>query len=58
MEDIVNSLEKELLGKSGFDLKLLIETKFMRDNPIEAKEASGNQTKSLNLNRRDDCQTM
>lgn len=42
MEDIVNSFKNKIQGNSGFELKLLIETKFMRDNPTEAKQAIGN----------------
>lgn len=37
MEDIDNSFEKKLKKTPGYDIKLLIETKFVRDNPTDAK---------------------
>lgn len=44
MEDIENSFKKKLekTPRPGFDLTLLIETKFERNNPTEAKTAKGN----------------
>lgn len=58
MEDIDKSFEKKLEKAPGYDIKLLIETKFVRDNPTDAKQAVGTQSKSLNLYREDDCATM
>jgi len=37
MEDIDKSFEKKLEKAPGYDIKLLIETKFVRDNPTDAK---------------------
>ena len=58
MEDIDNSFEKKLKKTPGYDIKLLIETKFVRDNPTDAKQAVGTQSKILNMDRADDCATM
>jgi hypothetical protein len=44
MEDINSTFGKLIDSEAetaGFDLKLLIETKFVRNNPTEAKTAIG-----------------
>jgi len=41
MDDIRNSFKAKLDKKEGFDLLLLIETKFTRNNPTDTKVAVG-----------------
>ena len=49
MEDINSTFQKQMSGKSGFDLSLLIETKFERDHPSDKKTASGKQVRKLDI---------
>lgn len=58
MEDIRNSFKAKLDKKEGFDLLLLIETRFKRNNPTDTKEAVGKQNMSLILDDLNDCMTM
>lgn len=58
MEDIHNSFTKKKQEASGFDIKLLIETSFVRDNPLEQKKAVGKQTKTIDIRRQDGCSSM
>lgn len=41
MDDIRNSFKAKLDKKEGFDLLLLIEAKFTRNNPTDTKVAVG-----------------
>ena len=58
MEDINSTFSKTLAGMEGFELSLVIETKFLRENPSTAKTATGYQRRILDLTREEDCQTM
>lgn len=58
MEDLVNTFKNQFKGLHGAGLSLLVETKFTRDNPSDAKIAEGKQKRVLNVSLEDDCQTM
>lgn len=58
MEDLVNTFKNQFKGLHGAGLSLLVETKFTRDNPSDAKIAKGKQKRVLNVSLEDDCQTM
>lgn len=56
MEDINSTFKNQLNPlKSGFDLALHIETKFVRNHPSDQKTAIGYQKRSLDLYNEDDC---
>ena len=55
MEDLRNSFAKMLAKEKGFELTLLVQSKFKRNLPKDKKWSVGKQIKKLNLWEDGDC---